>query len=286
MSLVDVGKALHGRLTEKLCGQGIVFHHVPKCGGTSVTRSLRRAYILSQATVKPEQSNKAFDTWRRGGRGTAMTSISDFSELMLLYLLYCDTRCVAAHIPFSEVAFDTFSDRYAFGTILRDPVERFISNYYWSNTRPASDRRIDEPFEDFLETPQAVRLGSTYVRYFSGNPAHDPFTGRDVDRAIENLRRLHCVGFLDDLRTFEAALLRLTGRRLRIGKENVRNTGGKRQKILSGPLREKVLATCAADQAIWDAVQDLRAASLPQKARASKGDLNAAVSGAATTASP
>ena len=259
MSIVDVAKSLRARATEHLCPRRIVFHHVPKCGGTSVARSLRRAYLLSQATVKPEESIKAFDIWQRSRRAKLGT-VSDFSELMLLYLQFCDTRCIAAHIPFSDVSFDAFSDAYLFVTILRDPVERFVSNYYWRHSRPRGDRRIEEPFDKFVDTEQAKLLGSTYVRYFCGDPGRERFRESDVDRAITNLRRLDCVGFLDDLRTFEGSLRELTGRRVKIGKENVRNTSAKREAILSGPLRDKVLAVCAADRKIWDAVQELRRA--------------------------
>lgn len=36
MSLIELGKSLHGYETDLACGRRIVFHHVPKCGGTSV----------------------------------------------------------------------------------------------------------------------------------------------------------------------------------------------------------------------------------------------------------
>ena len=32
----------------------IVFHHAPRCGGTSVGRAIRKRFLLSQATVLPE----------------------------------------------------------------------------------------------------------------------------------------------------------------------------------------------------------------------------------------
>lgn len=258
MSTGELLKNLHAWAVNRFFDQRIVFHHIPKCGGTSVARTLRRSYILSQATVKPEETVKAFNTWQDAGREGAIGRVADLSELMLLYLLYCDVRCVAAHIPFSDVAFQTFSGRYAFVTVLREPVERFISNYYWSNSRPADQRRIDQPFEDFLETPEAVRLGSTYVRYFSGNPGRETFTSADTQAAIANLRRLDCVGFLDDIGSFESGLHRLTGRRVNVGNENVRGTSDKRLAIMSGALRDKVLEVCAADRQVWDSVQDLR----------------------------
>jgi hypothetical protein len=54
----------------------------------------------------------------------------------------------------------------------------------------------------------------------------------------------------------------LTGKRISIGRENVRNTGGKRDAILSGPLGKQVLEACRFDSEIWEAVQDLRTAPL------------------------
>ena len=60
MSLSDTAKALQRHAQSLLSGNRIVFHHVPKCGGTSVGRALRLSYFLSQGTVTPIESDKAF----------------------------------------------------------------------------------------------------------------------------------------------------------------------------------------------------------------------------------
>ena len=258
MSLIDFGKSLQQRAVDFHSGKRIVFHHVPKCGGTSVGRALRRAYLLSQGTVTPDASMKAFEAVRQGRPHLASADVSELREMMLLYMLYSDTRCVSAHIPFSDAAYRQFADRYLFVTLLRDPIDRFISNYYWSHQHPGGVGHIAESLEDFLATPRARHLGSTYVRYFCGEPAAD-FTEQHVAAAIANLRRMDCVGFLDEVGAFAAALRRLTGKRIAVGRENVRNTGGKRDAILAGPLGQQVRDACRFDSEIWDAVQDLRA---------------------------
>lgn len=258
MSATDLGKTLHRRAINLLCGRRIVFHHVPKCGGTSVGRILRRAYILSQGTVTPVESEMAFDAAQSASSGTGIAHVSELREMMLLYLLYSDVRCVAAHVPFSNAAFDRFATGYSFVTLLRDPVDRFISHYYWNHDRPDAHFRISEAFEAFLESERASALGSTYVRYFCGEPG-EKFTRRThVDSAIRNLHRMDFVGFLDDLAQFQTKLRAITGKRLAIGSENVGNTRARRDAILSGPLRDRVLEVCAPDRDVWEAVQDLR----------------------------
>jgi hypothetical protein len=78
MGRIDRLKALQPRVLDRLTPQRVVFHHVPKCGGTSVGRALRKRYLLSQATVTPEASFRAFEAFtgrsdadRDGRRGHA-----------------------------------------------------------------------------------------------------------------------------------------------------------------------------------------------------------------------
>lgn len=255
MALVDLGRSLYGRATEWLGGNPIVFHHAPKCGGTSVGRALRRAYLLSQGTVTPAESQKAFDAVQDGSRPGS--HVSELREMMLLYMLYSGTRCVSAHIPFSNTAFDRFADKYRFVTILRHPVDRFISNYHWSHRHPGGVAHIPETLEEYVGTDRARQMGATYARYFCGKPGAE-FSSAHVDAAVANLRRMHLVGFLDQVGEFQKALQALTGRGIRIGKENV-GSGGGREAIMAGPLGKQITDACAVDLAVWDAVQDLRA---------------------------
>jgi hypothetical protein len=273
VSAIDVAKSLHRRAIDLVCGHRIVFHHVPKCGGTSVGRSLRRAYLLSQGTVTPVESEKAFNAATSSHSGNGIAHVSELREMMLLYMLYSDVRCVSSHIPFSNAAYERFAERYAFVTLLRDPVDRFISNYYWNHNRLDAHFRIAETLDAFLSSERARGMGSTYVRYFCGQPAQQ-FTRSHVEAAITNLRRMDGVGFLDDVLHFQTVLRSLTGKRLAIGTENVGNTTARRDEILSGPLRDRILEICAPDRAIWDAVQDLRKQQ-PSRVRSRKQTLNA-----------
>jgi len=252
---VDLLKRVHTRATDALCKQRIVYHHVPKCGGTSVGRGLRRAYFLSQGTVRPYETELAFDLIPPEGRKVG--NVLALREMMLLYLLYSDCRCVSAHVPFSTAAHEQFRDDYVFVTVLRNPVERFLSHYRWLH-RPNSHDPTPAPLEEFLDTELARKMGSAFVRYFRGRPEVDRIEPRHIDDSIDNLRKLNLVGFLDELPRFQSGLRKLTGRQISIGKENVGSAHAFDTEVMNGPLADKVASICAPDQEIWDAVQDLR----------------------------
>ncbi len=257
MGWVDHAKVVRARLLETMLPAPVVFHHVPKCGGTSVGRALRKRYVLSQGTVVPESSFRAFEAFSgRKDREQMLIDVLDLREQMLLYLLYEDVRCVSAHVRFSQSAYTRFSGRYAFITLLREPVSRFISHYFWSHGKPDAHARIDEDFAAFLQTPRARRQGATYVEYFSGLPKEaDTAAPAAIAAAIANLCRFDVVGKLDDLNSFRHALKSRLGVNLRIGHENkMRQPSTRRSEIVTPDLRRQVEALCAPDLAVWKSV--------------------------------
>lgn len=257
MGIVDTGKDMMQRLKERSIPQRVVFHHVPKCGGTSVGRALRRRYILSQATVKPEESYRAFEAFTgRNDREQMLIDVLDLREQMMMYLLFEDVRCVSLHVRFSERAYDLFHDRYKFITILREPVGRFISNFFWSHNKPEAHGNIAEDLEAFLETDRAKRMGAIYSEFYSGLPISTDFSSDDaVARSIVNLKKFNVIGRLDDLPAFEEGLKSELGVSIKIGHENKmkKHKSGARDSI-TPELRARVEDLCRPDTEIWKSV--------------------------------
>lgn len=257
MALVDSLKHAKSKLDGLLLPAPVVYHHVPKCGGTSVGRALRQRYVLSQETVVPEESFRAFEAFTgRTDRNLMLVDVLDLREQMMLYHLFNGVACFSGHVRFSNVAFALFSDRYKFVTILREPVARFISHYFWSFGKPQAHARIEEAFAPFLETDRARRLGATYAEYFCGLPKDTNFTSDGaIAAAIDNLKRMDVVGRLDDVTDFERRLRGAVGARIRIGHENkMRQAPALKSSVVTPELREKVEALCAPDMAIWRAL--------------------------------
>ncbi|MBB4023444.1 MULTISPECIES: sulfotransferase family 2 domain-containing protein [Actibacterium] len=257
MGIVDTAKNVRLALADAAIPTRLVFHHVPKCGGTSVGRALRKRYILSQATVRPDESFRAFEAFSaRSDRAAMLIDVADLREQMLLYHLFDDVRCISLHVAFSDVAYERFYDRYKFVTILREPVARFVSHYFWSYGKQGDHAIIDEGFADFLQTDRARRLGASYVEYYSGQPkAPDLADPALIKKAIANLReKFSVVGRLEDLPGFTADLKRELGVRVRVGHENKgRQSKDTRKSTITPELMEQVRKLCAPDIAIWDA---------------------------------
>lgn len=261
MGIVDIAKLARVRAMDKIAPQRFVFHHVPKCGGTSVALALRKRYILSQVTVKPEESFRAFEAVTgRSDRAQMLIDVAALREQMLLYHLFDDIRCISLHVAFSETAHQKFSGHYKFITVLREPVSRFISHFFWSHGKAHAHAGIDEDFAAFLDTDRARRLGATYVDFFSGSPMArnlaDPLL---IQRATDTLRyRFDVVGYLDDLNRFESDVKAALGVRVRIGHENkARQPATTRQSVITPELMARVQDLCAPDLAIWNAMRGL-----------------------------
>lgn len=256
--MIDRFKELKRKTVDVLHAGRVVFHHVPKCGGTSVGRALRKRYILSQQTVKPDQSYFAFEAYsRRTDREQMLVDVEALREQMMLYHMFDDVRCVSLHVPFSDVAYARFKERYKFITILREPVSRFVSHYFWSYQKPNDHNQIEEDFETFLGTARARRLGASYVEYCSGAPmAPDLSDPALIAQAINNLKtRFDVVGRLDDLSGFQAGLREVLGVRIKVGHENkARQPSATRKSVVTPELMERVREVCAPDIAVWEAM--------------------------------
>jgi hypothetical protein len=257
VGIVDKAKGLYKALTDTIIPQRVVFHHVPKCGGTSVGRAFRRRYLLSQGTVKPESSFHAFKVFtKRSDREKMLVDVLDLREQMMLYLLFEDIRCVSLHVRFSNSAYDIFQEKYKFITMLREPVSRYLSHFFWSYGKPHAHARIEESIDEFIQRERAYRMGAIYSEFFSGLSKETNFRSTDaIQAAIQNLKKFDVVGRLDDLNVFTIEVKSTLGVQLRIGHENRScRSSSEVKKIVSPDIKKKIVEICQPDLEIWESI--------------------------------
>ena len=255
MNIVEAGKKLQSWTADKFLGHPVVFHHVPKCAGTSVARALRMRYLTSQQGVVSGPSfyaAKAFNPNRTTLQ--LWPFVLDTRERILLYHMYCGVRCIAAHVRFSNTAHEMFGAQYRFVTILREPVSRYISHYFWDFHGPEEWARIEVPLEEFVETEQGARYGLLFGEFYSSLPADGDFgSAAAVAAAKQNLHKFAAVGFLDDMSGFQDRLKDTLGVSVNIKHQNKGKVEEQtKRQVVTPELRRRIEKLCAPDIEIYN----------------------------------
>lgn len=243
---------------------GLVFHHIPKCGGVSISSAMHAAYapwlvrnIGASGTVKAVQI-------LRPGAGEdgnfCWQEIHGLRTRLLAMYLAEGARCVSGHVQFSPAIKERFGDTHRFVTVLRDPLDRFVSQFLYSTQTSRSYDRRDMEWSQAGLASAGPRWGRTMARFLAGADEADEIGDRElVARAKRSLHALDIIGFLDDLPAFADAVHESTGARLAIGREN-RSPAQRTEELHQHPLMEQVREYCAVDCEIYEfARRELRA---------------------------
>jgi hypothetical protein len=238
-------------MTEPRLKEPIFFLHLPKCGGTSIANAIRRRYRASeiwhlddQACVKAAQYlGRDLDDYRR--------------DLLLYYVLQKGIRYLSGHFAYSQKAYEESRGRWHFMTVLRHPVDRWFSHFFYNKYTPTDRFQIPEDLSAFVETERAFLWGRLYVRNLTeGNDrpdVHTTDTSKAVATAIKALEGFSLVGCLEDLNTMCAQFEHRFGAKIRIPVSNSNPVSKSKQRgQISEKIRKRVEEICQPDLEVYN----------------------------------
>lgn len=257
----------------------IQFIHIPKCAGSSFFGGLA-------AALKPRNRNQL----RVAATISAARDLrpglgwQDFQEyylecraFQLQFLMHEGCELIGGHFPYSPAAKRRFGDQYLLLTLLREPVERLISNLIWLTTvdgRHPLERlqrgevAVENELAWLLDDELAVWVAREYALSLGGVDADG--RGRwdgATERAIEHLAEIDLIGFFDDFEGFRHQC------EVRIGRPIEERTRNVTHSILGNELLSRARAfftperrrrceeLSAADCRIYAAARELATAS-------------------------
>jgi len=232
----------------------VVFFHVPKCGGTSIREFLAATFgrPIRLDTVASEGVARNF----------GVTEL-EVGEVLLAYFVQGCPKYIGGHYPYSRRVFAGHEGDFEFITVLRNPLDRMLSLYYFNRFRKDRDYfSVECELSEWLASREARRAGTVFVRTFMGDlnlarripEAYGDARVMDaaIDEAISNLQNFAIVGTLEDIGGFENAMRQRYGARSSIGHLR-QNPISRYPKFDEQPkeLQEQIREMCQPDMAIY-----------------------------------
>jgi len=207
-----VGLEVIRRPSPNAHGQRVFFLHLPKCGGVSVNMAMRRAFGAQKVDgLNPNASWRAAEM-----RGE--DPIVYRTSLLYYYMAMEDVNVITGHFSWSDDAYEQFSKDWAYVTLLRDPVRRWFSHYFYDRYKSSGYFSTEEELPTFLKSERAREMGTLYARRLS-----DPQV-TDLDRAVEqakvNLEKFEVLGCLGNMDAFTDRFSSRFGIELNVPRKN------------------------------------------------------------------
>lgn len=203
----------------------LVFIHVPKCGGISIRDSLNKKYQHSFYYLNAPQVYKSSKLYFK----TQKEHLNDqqFSERDLIKMAYGvhlfnsvlkKQKCLSGHIACNRQMISTLKEmNYNFVTMIRNPIDRFFSLYFYNLYKKDDFGSTNLRFEEYLKSCS----GTTYVYYFGGYRADQRYDSDEaIANAVDNLKEFKVIGRLNKMDLFINEMKHKLGLSLEISKSN------------------------------------------------------------------
>jgi len=229
----------------------IFYCHVPKCAGTSILQVLRKElfsnYKVSTFDINSRASERASRLFK--------LQIMKFREMILSYNLSIPQNYFGSGFVYCRPKLvKSFMKEWAFITMLRNPIDRWISEYVFNTYKKNSDwSKNTLPINDYIQSETGKISAISYIRYFSSMPStYEGDFNEFIDDAVANLGRFKLVGSVDMLEKWCQSFKLSFGKEIVIPRENISPNIEAAEEIRSNDsLMQQIELLCEADLSIY-----------------------------------
>ncbi|NET31559.1 MAG: sulfotransferase domain-containing protein [Cyanothece sp. SIO1E1] len=194
----------------------VIFPHVPKCGGNSVIKSLQQGGIRASNYFEVDYLDTSICDHLSQNDVGCWLSIS--SNIFSYKCLTSKANLIVGHAPLVELTRRSIEPTTKVITLLRDPVDRWISNYIYDRYKPSGPGKHNLNIEDYLLSAKG-RLSGQYYTYFFAS-VESKSKEEIIQEAVMNLSSFDLIGFTFKINHFFIQLQELIGFSLDIKQVN------------------------------------------------------------------
>lgn len=234
--------------------KNICFVHIPKCGGTSIRSGMKRSWlnlvINRKTSLDHPASALAAESYGK--------DILTYREELLRYFLFGNSsKYVFGHFKCTDETRRLFQENWYFITLLRDPVKRWLSHYYFDRyrTRNVHYNTSDLPIDRYLASKEGLQNARIYARHFSNYKIGEEITSQHVSDAVENILGFDVYGILENLESFAKNYKSKTGVSLKIKNKNKNPKKNYVRESISNELQQRVVELCQYDLQIYNQIK-------------------------------
>jgi len=230
----------------------VFFIHIPKTGGTSIDYVVRNKYRSQYSRIEaaPSHQTALMLEGKKDDEDVEMQSTLKMRSQIALYEMFKETSFISGHVPFDFNTWKAFQDRYLYITCLRNPVKRYLSQYFYNYYKESQHRKINVDLPTYITMPIGQHEGSIYVKFLGGISAEKDYTSTEaIARAKENLSKFDTIAFLEKLDLFTAEFATKTGIKISIPHKR-KNPVAKPE--VDKDILAKIETICAPDLEIYE----------------------------------
>lgn len=247
-------QSLRRRATGNVVSEKIFFLHIPKCGGTSVDSAIMEAYAWKSCLRLDSAAS-------RKAASAQDEELMHYRNSLLPYFMEQNgLRYISGHFSFNAKLHSRYSPHWRYVTVLRHPVQKYISQYFYNLQKTDADHfGIEESLSDFIDTEEGTRLGQDMVQKITGTAeVTTPGSAEreaQIQLALRNIEKFQLVGILEDLQQFEKDFKKKFGVSILIKKKNRNKRRDDKQ--LSHSIRKKIEQHCRPDITLYEHVKKM-----------------------------